>query len=282
MGQAGRVTPARRFALTLGLFAALPQQGQAADGTLVYAAPERAIEAAEARQGVASDGRYIYAVDNSTIGKYAIATGKRVASFAGGAEKFPHLNSCTLARDELVCASSNYPALPYRNTAEFFDPGTMRHVRSVAFPAELGSLTVLDWHDGQWWAFFANYDGKGGVPGKDHRNTAFARLNPDFSVAEQWTLPDTVLKRIAPASISGASWNGDGLLYASGHDKPELYVLALPESGSVLRHIRTIAVASYGQAVDFDPAEQRLLWSIDRKKRVAFATRLPAAVEARQ
>ncbi len=282
MGPAGRVTPVRRCALILGLLAALPQQGQAADEVLVYAAPERAIEAVEARQGVASDGRYIYAVDNSTIGKYAIATGTRVAGFAGDAEKFPHLNSCTLARDELVCASSNYPALPFRNTVEFFDPQTMEHVRSADFPAEPGSLTVLDWHDGRWWAFFANYDGKGGAPGKDHRHTVFARLNPDFSVAEQWTLPDSVLKRLAPSSISGASWNGDGLLYASGHDKPELYILALPESGTVLRHVGTIAVASYGQAVDFDPAEQRLLWSIDRKKRVAFATRLPAAGEARR
>jgi hypothetical protein len=269
-----------RCAAGMALLAGLAGPGHpAAADALVYAAPERSVAAAEARQGVASDGRYFYAIDNSTIGKYEIGSGERVAEFRGDPEKFPHLNSCTLVRAELVCASSNYPALPYRNTAEFFDPVEMRHIRSASIPAELGSLTVLNWHEDHWWAFFANYDGKGGAPGKTHHDTVLTRLNPDLSVERQWALPNAVLARLAPSSISGASWGDDGLLYASGHDKPEIYVLALPSSGSVLRHARTFAVASFGQAVDFDPVTPRLLWSIDRRQRSVFATRLPPIPE---
>ncbi|MFX6702185.1 hypothetical protein ABTH29_20015, partial [Acinetobacter baumannii] len=61
----------------------------------------------------------------------------------------------------------------------------------------------------------------------------------------------------------------------SGHDKPEVYVLALPEDGTVLRHVATLAMASFGQAIDFDPADPGRLWSIDRKRRVAIASRVP-------
>jgi hypothetical protein len=279
MASQGAIDMLLRCIFAIGLFLAPLSQPGFARETLAYAPPQRALDAPEARQGVASDGSHIYAIDNSTIGKYDIASGRQLGIFKGDPAQFPHLNSCTVARDELVCASSNYPALPYRNTAEFFDPRDMRHLRSTALPADLGSLTVLDWHDGQWWAVFANYDGKGGIAGKDHRDTVFARLNPDFSVAAKWSLPGDVLQRLVPSSISGASWGDDGLLYASGHDKPEIYVLALPKSGVVLRHVGTIAVASFGQAVDFDPVAQRLLWSIDRNKLRIFATPMPIITE---
>lgn len=281
MRPAGIAACARRYALLFAVLSSFPSQARADQAPLTYVIPQRTISAAEARQGVASDGRYFYAIDNSTIGKYEIESGKRVAEFRGDPEKFPHLNSCTMVQAELVCASSNYPALPYRNTAEFFDPGSMLHLKSVSIPAELGSLTVLTWHDSRWWAFFANYDGKGGAPGRTHRDTALARLGADFSVEAQWTLPAAVLARLAPSSISGASWSNDGLLYASGHDKPEIYAFALPKRGSVLDHAGTVAVASFGQAIDFDPAAPRLLWSIDRKKRLVFATRMPPLLEVK-
>lgn len=264
-----------RPAFMAGIALCRAQQVAANDGNLAYAVPERQIAAPEARQGVASDGIYIYAVDNSTIGKYEIASGKLVGKFDGDPAEFPHLNSCTVAQGELVCASSNYPAVPHRDTAEFFDPKNMRHLRSAQVAADLGSLTVLDHHDGKWWAVFANYDGKGAAEGRDHRDTMFALLRDDFTIEASWSLPDSVLTRLTPSSISGASWNADGVLYASGHDKPEVYVLALPESGKVLRHIGTIAMPSFGQAVDFDPLDGRLLWSIDRRSHTVFASRMP-------
>ncbi|WP_328597951.1 hypothetical protein [Croceibacterium soli] len=241
-----------------------------------YLVPERRFVAPEARQGVASSGEAIYAIDNSNIGKYA-PDGARIAAFAGDPEAFPHLNSCTLAERELVCAASNYPATPHRGTIEFFDPETLAHLRSVALPDNPGSLTALTRRDGRWWAVFAHYDGKGGVPGRDHRATMLAELNAQFRAVRRFAFPQSVLDRISPRSVSGAAWGADGRLYVSGHDKPEVYAMTVPPEGDVLRHEETYAVASFGQAIDFDPHDPALLWSIDRDSRSVIASRIPAS-----
>lgn len=235
---------------------------------------EHRFEAAEARQGVASDGTTVYVIDNSTIGRYRIRDGQKIASWQGDPEAFPHLNSCTLAEGELVCATSNYPALPQTSAIEIFDPVSLKHVRSVSLGFGPGSLTVVDRHAGAWWAVFANYDAKGGEPGRDHRYTLVARLDEAFRIERSWALPPAVLERLAPKSLSGASWGADGRLYASGHDLPEIYVFELPEAGSELRLVATLPVASHGQAIDFDPVDDGLLWSIDRESRTVFASRV--------
>lgn len=247
-----------------------------------YILPESIVSAQEARQGVASDGRNIYVIDNSRIGNYAIGDSRKIGEFVGDPATFPHLNSCTLAENALVCASSNYPAVPHRGTVEIFDPESMTHLRSIALPANPGSLTALDRHDGRWWAVFANYDGKGGIAGQDHTATVLTEMDGNFAILRRWTFPETVLRRIAPYSISGASWSADGRLFVSGHDKPEVYVLALPEEGTVLRHAATWATASFGQAIDFDPADPGRLWSIDRKSRVVIASRVPPETVAQR
>ena len=92
------------------------------------------IPAEEANQGVASDGTYVYAIDNDRIGKYEIATGKRIAGWQGERTLFPHMNSCTVVKHELVCAASNYPAVPQTSAVEIFDTRTLRHLRSVSLP----------------------------------------------------------------------------------------------------------------------------------------------------
>lgn len=239
--------------------------------------PERRITAPEARQGVASDGEAIYAIDNSTIGKYTPA-GEKLGEFSGDPEAFPHLNSCTISEGELVCAASNYPQTPHRGTVEVFDPGTLAHLRSVELPDNPGSLTALTRRDGRWWAVFAHYDGKGGVSGRDHRATMLAELDERFAVVRRFSFPRSVLDRIAPRSVSGAAWGADGRLYVSGHDKPEIYAMTVPAEGDVLRHEETYAVASFGQAIDFDPHDPGLLWSIDRGSRSVIASRIPASM----
>lgn len=236
---------------------------------LAGAAPALAewrIAAPEARQGAASDGRFVYAIDNQTIGKYAIATGRRVASWRGDAKRFPHLNSCAVVGRELVCAASNYPAIPQASSIEFFDLASLRHRRSVSLGLGPGSLTVMDRHRGKWWAVFANYDGRGGQPGRDHRSTLLVRMDDRFRQEEAWTFPPSVLARFAPRSASGASWTADGRLAVSGHDRPEIYIVAIPSAGTVLDHVATFAVPTPGQAIDWDPRDKRLLWSIDRRR----------------
>lgn len=234
------------------------------------------IAAPEAGQGVAADRDHVYAVDNNAIGKYDKGTGRRVAAWQGDPKLFPHLNSCAVVKRELVCAASNYPAVPMASTVEVFDTDGLKHVRSVSLGRMYGSLTAIDWHDGSWWAVFANYDDRGGEPGRDHRFTTLVRMNAAFQPLESWLFPDAVLARFAPKSASGFVWGADGLIYASGHDKPEIYALRLPAAGAVLQLVATLPVPTEGQAIDWDPVEPRLLWSIDRRKRELHATRIPA------
>lgn len=239
------------------------------------AGSERVIPAQSARQGVASDGTSIYAIDNNVITRIAIADRQVTGEWRGDPALFPHLNSCTVVEDELVCASSNYPAVPQLSTVEIYDLASLEHVRSVALGAMPGSLTTLDRHDGEWWATFANYDDRGTPEGRSHRDSFVAQMDDQFRIVRMWGLPDTVLERLSPSSVSGASWSEDGLLYLSGHDRPELYAMALPQAGGLLRHVATVGIASHGQAIDIDPSDKGLIWSIDRDSRTVLASRLP-------
>lgn len=76
-------------------------------------------------------------------------------------------------------------------------------------------------------------------------------------------------------STSGGAWGDDGLLYVTGHDRPELYALRPPKAGSVLELVATIPIPFEGQAIDWDPKQKRLLWGISRKDRKAIAVTIP-------
>ena len=231
--------------------------------------------APEANQGVAVDAAHIYAVDNSTIAKYDRRTGKQVAVWKGEAAKFPHLNSCAVIARELVCAASNYPALPMKSSVEVFDPARMVHLRSVDLGDQAGSLTWVDRKDGAWWTGFANYDGRGGAPGRDHRATKLVKFDDRWRPLATWTFPPAVLDRFKPRSASGGTWGPDGLLYVTGHDAAEVYVLRLPRRGQVLEHVATIGAPIEGQAIAFDRAAGRVLFGISRAKREVVGFKLP-------
>jgi hypothetical protein len=258
-----------------GLLLAIVAVSAAAIAVAQHSRPraEQRIAAPEARQGAASDGSFAFAIDSHRIGKYAIASGRRVGSWHGDPKRFPHINSCTLVGHELVCAASNYPALPPASSVEFFDADRLVHRRSVNLGVGPGWLTAMDRHRGRWWAVFANYDGRRGQAGRDHRSTRVVRMNDAFRPLGVWTFPPTVLERLAPNSVSGASWTADGRLTATGHDRPKLYVVAVPPVGTALQHVATVSILTPGQAIDWDPRDPGLLWSIDRKRREIVASR---------
>lgn len=248
---------------------------------LSVAAPEAAaseierMKAAEARQGVVADRRHVYAISNAEIGKYDRRTRRRIARWQGDPALFKHMNSCILLRARIVCAASNYPEVPQASSIEWFDARTMKHVRSRSLGPGRGSLTWLDWRDGSWWACFANYDGKGGEPGRDHRLTTLVRYTRDFRETGAWLFPPSVLSRFLPYSSSGGAWGQDGLLYVTGHDRPELYTLSLPAAGSTLRHVATIGLPTNGQAIAWELRAKRVLWSIERKTGEVIASKVP-------
>jgi len=264
-----RIKPVSAGVGLLVLFVARPAIAMAALSAPAIAAPE-------ADQGVAAGRDHVYAIDNNAIGKYDKRTGRRVAHWQGDLKLFPHINSCAVVKAHLVCAASNYPSVPTASRIEIFDAKTLRHLETRNLGHIYGSLTALDWHDGSWWAVFANYDDRGGDPGRDHRLTTLVRMDPGFHPRDSWRFPDAVLARFAPRSCSGAAWGDDGLLYVSGHDRPELYALKLPAAGSVLELVATLAVPTEGQAIDWDPVTPRLLWSIDRRKHELRWTVIPA------
>jgi hypothetical protein len=243
----------------------------------------RRVPTTDANQGVASDGPHLYAIDNRAIAQIDAATGKQVARWDGDPEHYKHLNSCIVEAQTLICAASNYPETSMAGRIERFDIRTMRHIDTREMGGTYGSLTWVDHdrsgrHKADWWACYANYDAKGGVPGRDHRATTLVRYDKDFREIAHWTFPDTVLDRFAPRSSSGGAWGKDGLLYVTGHDRPELYVLRVPNRGSVLEHVATIAIPTGGQAIGWDAREPRLLWSIERSTKEVVASHIPPVI----
>jgi len=233
--------------------------------------------AEEAKQGVVADARHFYAISNNLIGKYDKKTGRRVARWEGDKRLYPHMNSCVIDGTMLVCAASNYPAVPMASAVELFDTRTMQHVKSVALAPFPGSLTWIERKGDRWWAMFANYPADhGGEGGRDHRWTVLMELDAQFQPLRSWHFPPELLARFAPMSSSGGSWGKDGLLYVTGHDRPELYAVKLPEAGTLLEWVATVPIPTNGQAVTWDPVQPRTLWSIERKAREVVASRVPA------
>lgn len=237
--------------------------------------PPRAFTAAEARQGVAVDGTYVYAIDNHSIGKYDKFTGVRVAGWeADEARPLLHLNSGLVRDGKLICTHSNYGSLPMTSSVEIWDTATLTHIESHSFGVLYGSLTWLDWHEGFWWACFAHYEGKGGEPGKGPEHTVVVKMDETWHALESWVLPPEIIALLRPHSASGGSWGPDGRLYITGHDRPELYAMELPQAGSVLRYVETIPFPNEGQAIAFDRSGTELLYGIVRKTRTIVAAPL--------
>lgn len=236
-------------------------------------------EAQEAGQGAAAGPNHFYAIVNSAIGKYDKASGA-----AGPKWSLPrsgpirHINSCVVGGDanRLLCANSNFPELPMASSVEIFNAETMTHLRSYSLGLTDGSLVWFDQHGDGWIAGFAHYDGRGGVPDKGHRSTRIVRMDSTWTKRSGWMLPDSVLDRLAPYSASGGGIGPDGLLYLTGHDREEMYVLAFPELGPKLIHVATIDIALQGQAFAWDRSKRRcIVWGISRPNREVRAFQIP-------
>ncbi|CAN5498737.1 hypothetical protein BH10ACI4_BH10ACI4_28980 [soil metagenome] len=262
------------FCILLGsattLFATPPQNDQKATEI-------RRIPAAEADQGVASDAKYVYAIADSEIGKYDKATGKEVEHWKGDSEVFIHMNSCSAVSGELICAMSNFPNLPMSSSVEWFSAKKIAPIRTHSFGPGRGSLTWIDWHNGSWWACFANYDAKGGDPNRDHNASVLVRFSKNFIEQESWLFPKNLLEKFGHMSASGGRWGHDGFLYITGHDLPELYVIRLPKSGSRLEYVRTISIPTGGQAFDWDSTHTDRIWTIARKRAEMVESHMPTA-----
>lgn len=226
--------------------------------------------APEAHQAVAVDKTSFFAITNRSIARYDKLTGERQAKWAApDGSAIIHLNSGIVIDGKLYCANSNWPKSPLKNSVEVFDATSLKHLQRIAFAETAGAINWIDRRNGSWWFVFAYYATEVG-------KTRLVRFNEKWEALEEWTFPDSVLKRFSPNSNSGGAFGPGGRLFATGHDHPELYVLELPnkylseknaaERNTVLKHIATIAAPIAGQGIAWDPHESSRLYGIVRKE----------------
>ncbi|EFC84151.1 hypothetical protein [Parafrankia sp. EUN1f] len=242
----------------------------------------RRYAAFDANQGVAVDGKYFYAVDNRTVTKHDRATGAPLLQFVSDASgPLIHFDSGTVVDNKLYLAHSNYNQVPMASSIEVLDTRTMRHIETFSFGIDRGSLTWIDRHDGAWWAGFANYDTNGadGKPyGGGSQNTQVVKLNDRFEVVEAWIVPAALVDRFRPMSNSGGSWGPDGRLWLTGHDNAEVYVMELPEAGTTLTWVATVALPDVeGQAIAWDRSDKKhpTFWAIKRTTKEVLNFEVP-------
>jgi hypothetical protein len=235
----------------------------------------RRFHAEEARQGVAADAANIYAIGDQAIGKYDKPSGKRVAVWRGEADgPIVHLNSGVVVDGKLYCAHSNYPGVPMTSSIEIFDAVRVEHVGSHSFGIFEGSATWVDRRDRHWWVAFAHYEGRGDEAGKGPAWTSLVKFDDEWRRVEAFVFPPEVVTRFGNRSNSGGAWGRDGLLYATGHDAPEVYVLRLPDAGSALRLVETLPADIAGQGIAWDPVEPGVLYGIVKESRTIVVLRL--------
>lgn len=231
-----------------------------------------------ANQGVAVDAEHFYGIGNHVLVKHRKADGVRVAEWIsprGG--PLVHLNAGYVADGRLILAHSNFPQLPMASSLEVHDAATLAPVSTLSLGPRLGSLTWAEWRDGAWWACFANYNDQGTTPGFDQRWTHVGRFDAEWRMLESWLFPPQVVATWGRSACSGGSWGDDGLLYVTGHDAKELYVLRRPKSGVVLEYVTTIDVPFEGQAWAWDRTRpgERIIYGISRARHEVVVARIP-------
>ncbi|WP_207539113.1 hypothetical protein [Sabulicella rubraurantiaca] len=231
-----------------------------------------------ARQGVCADATRTWVVDDRLIIGFDRASGAEFARFESPREgPIIHMNSLSLHEGRIYAAHSNYPSEPMLSSVEIFDAGSLRHVGSHSFGIMPGSITTWEWHDGAWWAVWANYSRVFGQSQRPYGNTWWTHLTRHDATLRQtggWTFPPDILRRAEPMSVSGASWGPGGFLWCTGHDHKEAYALRLPTMGSVLQPVHTVPIEAEGQAIAWEKGDGNVLWQIIRSRREVVAQRL--------
>ncbi len=233
--------------------------------------------AQEANQGAAATAADVYAVGNFVIARYDRATGQREALWRGPrGGLIGHLNACFAQAEELWCANSNHPRLPFANSIEIFGAENLEHRRSIPLGImDEGSLVWFDRLGEGWIVGLAHYNDETGLPFKDNSFAGVFLYDASWRHTGGWALPPAIVERMAPQAASGGAIGPDGLLYVFGHSRPEMYVLARPPMGPYLLHIATIAIDAEGQAFDFDESRPGEICAISRPGRQIRCFRLP-------
>lgn len=232
----------------------------------------------EANQAAVVDADHFYGVGNHVLVKHRKDTGERVAEWVsprGG--PIVHFNAGYVDGNHLVLAHSNFPQVPPASSLETHDTRTLQPLATYSIGVRPGSLTWAVRHEGSWWACFAYYNDAGTLPGYDQRSTYFGEFNDEWQMLRSWLFPPQVIATWGRSSCSGGDWGDDGLLYVTGHDAAELYVLRLPRMGVTLEYVTTIDVPFEGQGWAWDRSAdgQRVIYGISRARQQVIAASIP-------
>lgn len=233
----------------------------------------------EANQAAAVDGTHFYGIGNHVLVKHRKDTGERVAQWSSPADgPIVHYNFGYVDGHRLILSHSNFPQLPPASSLETHDTRTLQPIASHSLGLRPGSLTWAVRHRGSWWACFAYYDDQGTMPGFDQRSTYLGEFDDRWQMLRSWLFPTAFVETWGRSSSSGGDWGADGLLYATGHDAPELHVLRLPRQGVVLEHVAVIDVPFEGQGWAWDRGVrgQRVIYGISRARKEIISARIPA------
>ena len=231
-------------------------------------------KAPNARQAVAADSDHIYAINNSQISKRLKSDGTLVDSWEDNTGTIHHLNSAIMVDDQLYCASSNYPKVPMISSIEIFDANTMQHKGTHSFGIFAGSCTWVLWHQEHWWAFFAHYENRAQSENKGVEWSTLIKFDKAWRQVESWVLPDELVQKLRPYSLSGGIFIGNNELMVTGHHNRFIYILRLPPSGSALKFVSEIPVPVRGQGLASDPSEKDVYWGIDKDSEELISFRL--------
>jgi len=232
----------------------------------------------EANQGAAVDDEYFYGIGNRALVKHRKDTGERVAEWFGPRNgAIIHFNAGYVDGDRLVLAHSNFPQMPMAASLETHDTRTLQPVETHSFGMQLGNLNWVVRHQGYWWACYANYAERSAVPGFHQSASHVIQYNDNWQQLQSWLFPPQVVTAFADSSCSGGDFADDGLLYVTGHDATEMYVLRLPKQGVTLEYVTTIDVPIEGQAWAWDRSVsgERIIYGISRNQRQIIAARIP-------
>ena len=233
-----------------------------------YFVRKNSFHAVEAKQAVAVSKNYIFVIDNKRIGQYDKFSYKRVNTWiAEEGNPIKHLNSGVVYNGKLYCAHSNYPDIPMTGSIEIWDVKNLQHIGTHSFGINWGSCTWIDRLNNNWYAGFVHYNKWKMLDGKGTEWSVIVKFNSNWEFLESWTFPDTVIKCFGEMSNSGASFGKDGLLYCTGHDAKEMYVLKFPEFGSTMQLVKIIGLDNPGQGIAWDRNISNDLFCIDRNKR---------------
>jgi hypothetical protein len=231
--------------------------------------------APEARQGVAVDENFVYVVGSQQIAKYDKKTHELIKKWIGK-ETGPiiHLDSGAIIDGKIYCAHSNYSGVPMTSSVEVWDAETLEHIDSHSFGINWGSCTWIDRLDGSWYAGFGHYNKLKHLTGKGSEWTVVVKFDDDWRFLESWVFPEEVYTKFGRMSNSGGSFGPDGLLYCTGHDNPELYVLKFPKQGSELELVEILPIENAGQGIAWDRSNPGFIYAMKKKEREIIVSEL--------